>query len=333
MTILDENGVPDARRAHAAARAARRAWRPPTTSRARRKASPLFAKYGTRVDSESRARDARRADGEGRRRPQRAGARRPLPRAAARQKPARRRRGRAAAGAGRRLPESRQGKRCRSRSCAASSACCGRSCDRGRGTGPAGPSPHRARGAARASIRALRRHASCARTRREWEARPLVPRRRLRPHGRARAASGLKYPEALRRAGRRPPARRGAASRSSRAAARAAWRPASARTSASRRRRSSSSAPRTRSERYLAPAIRGEKIAALGITEPDAGSDVAGDPHPRERVDGGWVVNGSKMFITNGVRAALRRHRGQDDRARAATTGSRFLIVETAARA
>jgi acyl-CoA dehydrogenase len=56
-------------------------------------------------------------------------------------------------------------------------------------------------------------------------------------------------------------------------------------------------------QRYLAPAIRGEAIGALAITEPDAGSDVAGIRTQARRVDGGWVVNGSKMFITNGVRA------------------------------
>ncbi|MCW2995374.1 MAG: acyl-CoA dehydrogenase [Conexibacter sp.] len=56
-------------------------------------------------------------------------------------------------------------------------------------------------------------------------------------------------------------------------------------------------------QRYLAPAIAGEKIGALAITEPDAGSDVAGLKSHARRVDGGWVVNGSKMFITNGVRA------------------------------
>ncbi|MET0603263.1 MAG: acyl-CoA dehydrogenase family protein [Baekduia sp.] len=56
-------------------------------------------------------------------------------------------------------------------------------------------------------------------------------------------------------------------------------------------------------ERYLTPAIAGEKIGALAITEPDAGSDVAGIKSHAKRVDGGWVVNGSKMFITNGVRA------------------------------
>src|SRR5829696_3017356 len=56
-------------------------------------------------------------------------------------------------------------------------------------------------------------------------------------------------------------------------------------------------------ERFLAPAIRGERIAALGITEPGAGSDVAGIRTFARRVDGGYVVNGSKTYITNGVRA------------------------------
>jgi len=56
-------------------------------------------------------------------------------------------------------------------------------------------------------------------------------------------------------------------------------------------------------ERYLRPAIAGEKIAALGITEPDAGSDVASIRTRAQRVSDGWVVNGSKTYITNGVRA------------------------------
>jgi acyl-CoA dehydrogenase len=55
-------------------------------------------------------------------------------------------------------------------------------------------------------------------------------------------------------------------------------------------------------QRYLVPGIRGEKIAALGITEPDAGSDVASIKTYAQRVDGGFLVNGSKMFITNGCR-------------------------------
>lgn len=58
-------------------------------------------------------------------------------------------------------------------------------------------------------------------------------------------------------------------------------------------------------ERYLRKIIRGELITAVGITEPDAGSDVAG-LRTRARRDGEhWVLNGTKMFITNGVHADL----------------------------
>ncbi len=55
--------------------------------------------------------------------------------------------------------------------------------------------------------------------------------------------------------------------------------------------------------RYLVPAIAGELIGALGITEPGAGSDVAALSTRADRVDGGWLVNGEKTYITNGVRA------------------------------
>jgi acyl-CoA dehydrogenase len=56
-------------------------------------------------------------------------------------------------------------------------------------------------------------------------------------------------------------------------------------------------------QRYLVPAIRGESIGALAITEPEAGSDVAALRTRAAPVDGGWVVNGEKTYITNGVRA------------------------------
>jgi acyl-CoA dehydrogenase len=55
--------------------------------------------------------------------------------------------------------------------------------------------------------------------------------------------------------------------------------------------------------RYVEPAMRGERIGALAITEPGGGSDVASARTRAEKVDGGWVVNGEKTFITNGVRA------------------------------
>src|SRR6266498_1681669 len=55
--------------------------------------------------------------------------------------------------------------------------------------------------------------------------------------------------------------------------------------------------------RYLVPAIRGERIVCLGISEPNAGSDVANIETTAARDGDGWVINGRKTFITNGVRA------------------------------
>jgi len=54
-----------------------------------------------------------------------------------------------------------------------------------------------------------------------------------------------------------------------------------------------------------AAGIRGETIFALGITEPDAGSDVAAIKTRAVRDGDEWVINGSKTFITNGHRAGV----------------------------
>lgn len=56
-------------------------------------------------------------------------------------------------------------------------------------------------------------------------------------------------------------------------------------------------------DEFLKPAIRGEKIAALGVSEPGAGSDVAGMSTTARRDGDDYVINGSKMWITNGTRA------------------------------
>jgi alkylation response protein AidB-like acyl-CoA dehydrogenase len=56
-------------------------------------------------------------------------------------------------------------------------------------------------------------------------------------------------------------------------------------------------------QHYLVPSIKGELISCLGITEPDAGSDVAGIRTHAVRDNGEWVINGSKTYITNGHRA------------------------------
>ncbi|MGH2947942.1 MAG: acyl-CoA dehydrogenase family protein [Solirubrobacteraceae bacterium] len=54
---------------------------------------------------------------------------------------------------------------------------------------------------------------------------------------------------------------------------------------------------------YLVPSIRGQRISCLGISEPDAGSDVSGIKTRAVRDGDEWVINGSKTFITNGHRA------------------------------
>ncbi|MEM5786593.1 MAG: acyl-CoA dehydrogenase family protein [Syntrophobacteraceae bacterium] len=53
-------------------------------------------------------------------------------------------------------------------------------------------------------------------------------------------------------------------------------------------------------ETYIPPASRGEVLLCVGNTEPTAGSDVAGLSTRAEQVDGGWVLSGTKSFVTNG---------------------------------
>ena len=56
-------------------------------------------------------------------------------------------------------------------------------------------------------------------------------------------------------------------------------------------------------DEFLRPAIAGERIAALGVTEAGAGSDVAQIRTTAKKVGGDYVINGSKTYITNGTRA------------------------------
>jgi len=58
-------------------------------------------------------------------------------------------------------------------------------------------------------------------------------------------------------------------------------------------------------QRWLVPGIKGELVAALGITEPGAGSDVSGIATRAVRDGDEYVLNGGKIFITNGCRADI----------------------------
>lgn len=81
-------------------------------------------------------------------------------------------------------------------------------------------------------------------------------------------------------------------------------------------------------QRYLVPAVRGEKIVCLGITEPNAGSDVASIETTARRDGHGWVINGRKIFITNGARAHVCLLVTRSDRG-AGHEGFSLFLVET----
>jgi alkylation response protein AidB-like acyl-CoA dehydrogenase len=53
--------------------------------------------------------------------------------------------------------------------------------------------------------------------------------------------------------------------------------------------------------RFVTPLAKGEKLGAWGLTEPGSGSDASGLRTTAVKRDGGWVINGSKNFITHGI--------------------------------
>jgi alkylation response protein AidB-like acyl-CoA dehydrogenase len=81
-------------------------------------------------------------------------------------------------------------------------------------------------------------------------------------------------------------------------------------------------------DRWLVPAIAGEKIGAIAITEPDAGSDVAAIRTRAVRDGDAWRVHGRKMFITNGARAHFLTLVAKTDAA-AGHRGVSLFVVDT----
>src|SRR6266576_3776119 len=56
-------------------------------------------------------------------------------------------------------------------------------------------------------------------------------------------------------------------------------------------------------QKYLVPLARGEHLGAWGLTEPGAGSDASGTRTTAVRDESGWIINGSKNFITHAIHA------------------------------
>ena len=80
--------------------------------------------------------------------------------------------------------------------------------------------------------------------------------------------------------------------------------------------------------RYLPAITRGDKICAIAVTEPDAGSDVAGIRTRAVRDGEHWVLDGSKMLITNGVHGDLYFVGAKTDPAAKGSRGISIFIVE-----
>ncbi|MCB9777159.1 MAG: acyl-CoA dehydrogenase family protein [Alphaproteobacteria bacterium] len=85
-------------------------------------------------------------------------------------------------------------------------------------------------------------------------------------------------------------------------------------------------------QRFVAPVIRGEKVSCLAVTEPAAGSDVAGIRTRAVRDGDSYVIDGSKTFITSGLRADLAvvaaRTGGDPDDAATRHDGISLFVVE-----
>lgn len=81
-------------------------------------------------------------------------------------------------------------------------------------------------------------------------------------------------------------------------------------------------------KRYLPRMARGECVGAIAMTEPGTGSDLQGIRTRADRVDGGYVLNGSKTFISNGYLAGLVLVVAKTDTSQGAR-GTSIFIVET----
>jgi alkylation response protein AidB-like acyl-CoA dehydrogenase len=78
--------------------------------------------------------------------------------------------------------------------------------------------------------------------------------------------------------------------------------------------------------KFLVPMARGEALGAFGLTEPNAGSDAAGTQTRAEKIAGGWKVNGSKIYITNGSVAKYITFTARTDASKGVKGISAFIL-------
>src|SRR4029078_4498191 len=79
-------------------------------------------------------------------------------------------------------------------------------------------------------------------------------------------------------------------------------------------------------KKFLTPLASGAHLGAWGLTEPSAGSDASGTKSTAVRTDGGWIVNGSKNFITHAIHAYTCVAMAVTDRAQRSKGISAFIF-------
>lgn len=83
-------------------------------------------------------------------------------------------------------------------------------------------------------------------------------------------------------------------------------------------------------QKYLVPLAKGEKIGAFGLTEPNAGTDAAGQNTTAVLEGDQWILNGTKIFITNGGEADVYVIMAMTDRSKGTRGISAFIVERTA---
>jgi alkylation response protein AidB-like acyl-CoA dehydrogenase len=79
-------------------------------------------------------------------------------------------------------------------------------------------------------------------------------------------------------------------------------------------------------KKYLPHIARGERLAAFGLTEPNAGSDASSIQTQAKKVEGGYLLNGTKQWITNGGEAEVYTIVAVTDKSKGARGASAFIV-------